>query len=138
MHYKCHLAVDFQSNAYRTSANPFIITTIALTHLESRFYLGVCAKSFRITNLQREGGARFFHAPPIQPGQGYNSSVGTSEETIPDSPEPSMRRSLSLALIAIVVILISGAARPAHSADPRMKGAYRKPPQDGWTYVHLE
>jgi hypothetical protein len=49
-----------------------------------------------------------------------------------------MRRILWLALISITVILISGIAKPAHSADPRLKGAYRKPPQSGWTYVHLE
>lgn len=29
------------------------------------------------------------------------------------------------------------AARQPHS-DPRLKGAYKKVPQDGWTYVHLE
>lgn len=34
----------------------------------------------------------------------------------------------------------TGAAKAAQSndTDPRMKGAFRRPPQDGWTYVHLE
>jgi hypothetical protein len=46
-----------------------------------------------------------------------------------------MRRLIPiLALVAIALQLVS--SEPA--ADPRMKGAYRKPDSNGWIYVHLE
>jgi hypothetical protein len=36
-------------------------------------------------------------------------------------------------------ILLAGvAASKSPKADPRLKGAFRRPPVDGWTYVHLE
>src|SRR5271165_3325355 len=42
-----------------------------------------------------------------------------------------------------LAVLILALAPMAHAAkipdtDSRLKGAYRRPPQDGWTYVHLE
>ena len=36
-----------------------------------------------------------------------------------------------------LAVFISYAAREPQ-ADPRMKGAFRKPAENGWTYVHLE
>ena len=41
-------------------------------------------------------------------------------------------------LAAIVVALVIAYAAREPQADGRMKGAFRKPAENGWTYVHLE
>jgi Phospholipase B len=47
-----------------------------------------------------------------------------------------MRRALVVALVAMTTAVL--VALSSSSADPRMKGAFRRTPQNGWTYVHLE
>ena len=53
----------------------------------------------------------------------------------------TMRRFQSVLLLVlapmIAVAWLAAAAR-IPNADPRLKNSYRRPPQDGWTYVHLE
>ena len=46
-----------------------------------------------------------------------------------------MRKILLLALLLCVVL---GTSSPGPQPDARLKGASRLPPQNGWTYVHLE
>jgi hypothetical protein len=42
-------------------------------------------------------------------------------------------------LIALPLLAVSAfSAATAPMADPRLKGAYRKPAENGWTFVHLE
>jgi hypothetical protein len=47
-----------------------------------------------------------------------------------------MRRALPVILFTVLVCAALAVRIP--NADPRMKGAYRRAPQDGWTFVHLE
>jgi hypothetical protein len=47
-----------------------------------------------------------------------------------------MSRALPVILFAVLVCAALAVRIP--NADPRMKGAYRRAPQDGWTFVHLE
>ena len=47
-----------------------------------------------------------------------------------------MRRFVFLALLSIVVM--SGSTAGRASDDARLRNAYRRPPQDNWTFVHLE
>src|SRR4051794_31977457 len=47
-----------------------------------------------------------------------------------------MRRVLLLALLASA-LAVAGLNAVAPGADPRVRDAYRRPPQDGWTYVRL-
>lgn len=58
-----------------------------------------------------------------------------------------MRRSFSafklfafvaLAFVALPPALTLTPAAKIPNPDPRLKNSYRRPPQDGWTYVHLE
>jgi len=47
----------------------------------------------------------------------------------------------TIARIGVVIALTAALAAPApakDSADPRLKGAFRAPARNGWTYVHLE
>jgi len=46
-----------------------------------------------------------------------------------------MRKALLILLLAVVVFATSS---PGPQPDARLKGAFRLPPQNGWTYVHLE
>ena len=39
-------------------------------------------------------------------------------------------------LVVLAVTLLASSAAPRN--DPRLEGAYRKPAQNGWTYVHLQ
>jgi hypothetical protein len=48
----------------------------------------------------------------------------------------TMRRILPF--LALCAALSLGFAAKAPTRDPRLKGAYRLPQKDGWTYVHLE
>jgi hypothetical protein len=49
-----------------------------------------------------------------------------------------VRRTLALVtLLVLSGIVLLGAAR-APRTDPRLQGAYRRPAENGWTYVHLE
>jgi hypothetical protein len=46
------------------------------------------------------------------------------------------RTTLVLSLAVLAAAWLSAAC--GAPADPRLKGAYRRPPQDGWIFVHLE
>jgi Phospholipase B len=48
-----------------------------------------------------------------------------------------MRRALAFALLSIPLTFCAPAA-VASSADARLKHAFRRPPQNGWTFVHLQ
>ena len=48
----------------------------------------------------------------------------------------TMRRTYPVILLMALVVAALAVRIP--NPDPRMKNASRKPPQDGWTYVHLE
>src|SRR5689334_20914156 len=41
-------------------------------------------------------------------------------------------------LAAVVMVLVIAYAAREPRADARLKGAFRKAPENGWTYVHLE
>src|SRR5581483_2869463 len=47
----------------------------------------------------------------------------------------SMRRRFAS---AVILILLTSAACACAETNPAMKGSFRKPAQNGWTYVHLE
>jgi len=49
-----------------------------------------------------------------------------------------MRRAVATALVFCLVLLAGVAASKTPKVDPRMKRAFRRPPVNGWTYVHLE
>jgi hypothetical protein len=45
---------------------------------------------------------------------------------------------VAMAGVCVALVMVGLAASRAPSADPRMKGGFRKPAVSGWTYVHLE
>lgn len=49
-----------------------------------------------------------------------------------------MRRAVSILVMCCAILLAGVAASKSPKADPRLKGAFRRAPVDGWTYVHLE
>jgi hypothetical protein len=50
-----------------------------------------------------------------------------------------VRKLISISVFAALVVLaVSLVARPAPTQDARLKGAYRKPADNGWTYIHLQ
>ncbi|MEO7653634.1 MAG: C45 family peptidase [Bryobacteraceae bacterium] len=48
-----------------------------------------------------------------------------------------MKKSAVLALVLLVAVAIALASREPQ-VDPRLKNAFRRPQQNGWTFVHLE
>src|SRR6266478_956271 len=49
-----------------------------------------------------------------------------------------MRRAISIAVVCSMIILAGVAASTAPKADERLKGAFRRPAVNGWTFVRLE
>lgn len=51
-----------------------------------------------------------------------------------------MRRYLGFLLAAAVIMVActSSGSKPAAATDPRLEGAFMRPPQDNWTLVHLQ
>jgi hypothetical protein len=49
-----------------------------------------------------------------------------------------MRRAISVAVVCSLVIFAAVAASRTPKTDERLKGAYRRPAVNGWTFVHLE
>ena len=49
-----------------------------------------------------------------------------------------MRRTAALVVICGAILLAAVAASTTPKADPRMKGAFRRPAVSGWTHVYLE
>jgi hypothetical protein len=49
-----------------------------------------------------------------------------------------MRRAIGIAVVCSLIIFAAVAASTTPKADERLKGAFRRPPTNGWTYVHLE
>jgi Phospholipase B len=49
-----------------------------------------------------------------------------------------MRRTAAILVVCGAILAASVAASTAPKVDQRMKGAFRRPPVNGWTYVHLE
>src|SRR5262245_34001882 len=49
-----------------------------------------------------------------------------------------MRRAAAVFLIGCAVVWAALAAPASSKLDPRMKGAFRRAPEQGWTYVYLE
>src|SRR5215467_10428165 len=49
-----------------------------------------------------------------------------------------MRRGTAIFVVCCVAVLATVAASTTPKVDARLKGAYRRPPVNGWTYVHLE
>jgi hypothetical protein len=49
-----------------------------------------------------------------------------------------MRRSIALAVVVCTVLLAAVAASMTPKSDARLKGAFRRPAVNGWTFVHLE
>src|SRR5258705_1038390 len=49
-----------------------------------------------------------------------------------------MRRAIGIAVVCSMIIFAAVAASMTLKTDERLKGAFRRPPVNGWTYVHLE
>ena len=49
-----------------------------------------------------------------------------------------MRRAIGIAVVCSMIIFAAVAASMTPKMDERLKGAFRRPPVNGWTYVHLE
>ena len=49
-----------------------------------------------------------------------------------------MRRAIAMCVVGCAILLASVAAWTSPKVDPRLKSAFRRPPANGWTYVHLE
>jgi hypothetical protein len=49
-----------------------------------------------------------------------------------------MRRAIGIAVVCSVIIFAAVAASMTRKADKQLKGAFRRPPVSGWSYVHLE
>src|SRR2546423_1003316 len=49
-----------------------------------------------------------------------------------------MRRAIAIAAVCCTILFAGVAASTTPKMDARMKGAFRRAPVDGWTYVHLE
>ena len=49
-----------------------------------------------------------------------------------------MRRGIAIAAVCSVIVFAAVAASMTPKADERLKGAFRRPAINGWTFVHLE
>lgn len=49
-----------------------------------------------------------------------------------------MRRVIAIFVLCCAAVLATVAASTTPKVDARLKGAYRRPPVNGWTYVHLQ
>jgi hypothetical protein len=49
-----------------------------------------------------------------------------------------MRRTIGIAVVCSMIILAGVAASTTPKVDERLKGAFRRPAVNGWTFVHLE
>jgi len=49
-----------------------------------------------------------------------------------------MRRTIAFAVVVSTILLAAVAASMTPKPDPRLKGAFRRPAVNGWTFVHLE
>ena len=49
-----------------------------------------------------------------------------------------MRRAIAIAAVCCAILVAGVAASKTTKSDARMKGAFRRAPVSGWTYVHLE
>src|SRR6201993_2481287 len=49
-----------------------------------------------------------------------------------------MRRVMGIAVVCSLAIFAAVAASTTPKADERLKGAFRRPAVNGWTFVHLE
>src|SRR5260370_18248881 len=49
-----------------------------------------------------------------------------------------MRRGIAIAVVCSVIVFAGGAAAMKAKTDERLKGAFRRPAVNGWTFVHLE
>ena len=49
-----------------------------------------------------------------------------------------MRRAIAIAVVSSIIVFAAVAASRTPKADERLKGAFRRPPVNGWTLVHLE
>src|SRR5882672_5358654 len=49
-----------------------------------------------------------------------------------------MRRAIGIAVVCSMIIFAAVAASMTPKTDERLKGAFRRPSVNGWTYVHLE
>ena len=49
-----------------------------------------------------------------------------------------MRRAIAIAAVCCTILVAGVAASKTTKPDARLKGAVRRPPVNGWTYVHLE
>ena len=49
-----------------------------------------------------------------------------------------MRRFIGIAVVCSMIIFAAVATSMTPKVDQRLKGAFRRPPVNGWTYVHLE
>jgi Phospholipase B len=52
--------------------------------------------------------------------------------------EEIMRRTVAVLVVCCAILLAGVAVSKTPKTDPRLKGAFRKPAVNGWTYVHLE
>jgi Phospholipase B len=52
--------------------------------------------------------------------------------------EDEMRRAIAIAAVCCTILVAGVAASKTTKPDDRMKGALRRAPANGWTYVHLE
>src|SRR5256885_1155772 len=49
-----------------------------------------------------------------------------------------MRRAIGIAVVCSTIVLAAVGASTTRKADERLNGAFRRPPVNGWTLVHLE
>ena len=49
-----------------------------------------------------------------------------------------MRRAIAIAVVCSVIVFAAVGASLTPKADERLKGAFRRPAVNGWTFVHLE
>jgi len=52
--------------------------------------------------------------------------------------ERNMRRTIALAVVVSTILVAAVAASMTPKSDARLKGAFRRPAVNGWTFVHLE
>jgi hypothetical protein len=65
-------------------------------------------------------------------------TAGTTWTTPPSPPEAPMRQKALVVLMLTTTVVAGLALARGQAGDARLKGAFRRAPVNGWTFVHLE